>query len=122
MLLPKDMTITELQDLIFQTNKNKGWFDEERTFGDDIALIHTEVSEAFEAYRDRGLEDWYSDYYHELTKTLIPKPEGVGSELADVIIRVLDTCKRYNIDIQAKVTEKALFNTKRNFKHGGKKI
>ena len=32
--------------------KQHGWWDEDRTFGEVIALCHSELSEALEAYRD----------------------------------------------------------------------
>lgn len=34
-----------------ETAREKGWLVEDRTFGDDIALIHSEASEALEDFR-----------------------------------------------------------------------
>ena len=48
------------------------------------------------------------------------KMEGIPSELADVIIRVLDMCEHYGIDIEAALKEKHEFNKTRPYKHGGK--
>jgi hypothetical protein len=45
------------------------------------ALLHSELSEALEAYRGRRLEPY---------TTPAGKPDDVGSELADVLIRLLD--------------------------------
>jgi hypothetical protein len=46
------------------------------------------------------------------------KPIGVPSEMADVIIRVLDFCGKHDIDIERAVNEKMAYNKTRPFKHG----
>ena len=88
------MNLTELQREAHAIAKDHGWWDEERTFGDLIALVHSELSEALEWYREwehvqpmreespqYGLDDPVHGKY---------KPVGVPSELADVVIRVAD--------------------------------
>ncbi|WP_430493564.1 hypothetical protein [Paenibacillus ottowii] len=64
-----------------------------------IALCHSELSEALEEVR-KGREI-YKNYYSEDGKL-----EGVPSELADVVIRILDICGYYNINLQQAVIEK----------------
>ena len=68
-----------------------------------LALIHSEVSEALEAFR---VDD---------------KP-NFAEELADVIIRVLDCCPGLGIDIDAEVRAKMARNRTRGYRHGGKKV
>jgi hypothetical protein len=76
---------------IREINIRLGWRDSRNTFGDYVSLLHTEVSEMVEAYRD-----WRTaDATHRLVNVDengvgVPKPEGVGSEVADVAIRLLD--------------------------------
>ena len=84
------MNLTELQKEAHAIAKEKGWWDTERTFGDLIALVHSELSEALEAYRLHELETWPSQV-GEI-------PLGVPYELADVVIRVADMAEFYGVE------------------------
>src|SRR6185369_7266774 len=48
------------------------------------------------------------------------KPEGIPSELADIIIRVLDIVAFHGIDIAAAIADKMAYNESRTYRHGGK--
>lgn len=102
---------------VYGVNQANGWFDDERTVGDDIALLHSEVSEMLEAYRDGGLADQTATPHQAGS---IPKPEGFGSEAADVLIRLLDTCKRRGVDLAGEFERKLAYNGTRGHRHGGK--
>lgn len=47
-----------------------------------------------------------------------PKPEGVPVELADAIVRILDMCAAWGIDIDEVVAHKMAYNERRPYKHG----
>ena len=38
------------------------------------------------------------------------------------VIRIMDMCGYYGIDLEAMLVEKAEFNKSRSYRHGGKKI
>lgn len=140
--MPK--SLAEMAEEVRLVNEANGWFADERSFGDDIALLHSEVSEAFEAYRHWGLRDvtdeecpdaWgergedgeffiqnHLDHLPEYNKDHVCKPEGVGSEFADVLIRLLDSCHRHGIDLDAEYERKVAHNRTRGWKHGGKRL
>lgn len=93
---------------------SKGWHAVYRSFGDLIALIHSEVSEALEAFRESGQV--------RLVSFVDGKPEGVPIELADVLIRIFDLCEDYEIDLETAYRIKTEYNKSRDYRHGGKRL
>ena len=106
-----------MSNMVYQVNLANGWFEDERTVGDDIALLHSEASEMLEAYRDGGLADQTQERAESGSP---PKPEGFGSEAADVLIRLLDTCLRRDVDLAWEFGRKLEYNATRGNRHGGK--
>jgi hypothetical protein len=49
------------------------------------------------------------------------KPEGIPSELADIIIRVLHMCAFYKVDIAHTLADKMAYNETRPHRNGGKR-
>lgn len=95
--------LAQMSVAVASVNRANGWFDAKRDFGTDIALLHSEVSEAFEGYRNG---DW----------------DNVAEELADILIRLLDTAYRYNIDLDNEFAKKMEKNQSRGYHHGGKAV
>ena len=101
------MDLVELQKEAHAIAKDHGWWDEERTFGDLIALVHSELSEALEAYRVCGIVDCP----HEHTEGA-----GITSELADVVIRVADMAEWLKVDLaQAREEDEDLGEAKQAY-------
>ncbi|HUM06386.1 MAG TPA: hypothetical protein VLT90_13055 [Terriglobales bacterium] len=113
------LTLDEIQDEVRFVNVDKGWRGGMNTFGDYIALLHSELSEALEAFRDNGIAD-QTEPDNGIGAT--PKPEGVGSEFADVLIRLIDTCDVYGIDLEAEYRRKIAYNKTRPYQHGGRTL
>lgn len=108
-----DCSLSFLDDLateIRQINEANGWnvlqadewADRYKVPG-ILALIHSEVSEALEAFRaDDG--------------------ENFVEELADVLIRVLDCVGGLTDEFGEAVSAKLAKNRERGYRHGGKRV
>lgn len=110
-----DLTV---KDLVINAHANaidKGWHDDKRTFGELIALCHSELSEALEEYRAGN----HPSHVYTGEKG---KPEGIPAELADVVIRIADMCGLYEIDLAEAITVKMAYNSTRSHRHGNKVI
>lgn len=106
----------------------KNWGHIDRTIVEELALVTTEVAEAIEEVRDNHAPAYVyrnddRDGEVEITATSPGvKPEGVGPELADVIIRVLNIATKYGIPIENHLKQKSEYNYYREVAHGGKAL
>jgi NTP pyrophosphatase (non-canonical NTP hydrolase) len=93
------MTIQQLTDLIMEQAKQKGFGvkPEDINVAEKIALIHSEISEAFEAYRHKNIDG----------------KDGFKEELGDAIQRILHLCGVFDIDLEKSIINKMESNKER---------
>lgn len=130
------MTIRELTADIHQNAVEHGWWDEKRSFGDILSLCHSELSEALEEHRndkpmcyfvrDTSTFPQYENYYKDETDMSLwnstQKLEGIATEMADCIIRILDWAGKEGIDMESIIEMKHQYNKTRPYRHGNKKL
>ena len=135
MMTPYDtMTQKELERMAFdglaaaqvlahKTATDAGWYTDPvtgqpivRNFGEVVALMHSELSEALEADRKDLMDD------------KLPHRHGTEVEFADCLIRIFDTAGASEMDLAGAFIEKNRFNKQRadhklenRAKEGGKK-
>lgn len=143
-IMPYDVINQQFAAEVHKNAVEQGWWEGERTFPEIVALIHSEVSEALEEYRDGkpllyfpcnaggvcceedgsahcGSRPYDPENPNARCSAQSKKPEGIAAELADVIIRVLDYCAYAGIDIENVLEVKHEYNKSRPYRHGGKK-
>jgi hypothetical protein len=109
----RGLAISELQESAFLNSRSKGFHDGAMNIGEKLALIHSEISEALECYRNHP--EHIADIYIDNRK-----PEGFGVELADAVIRIADLCGAIGVDLEEMIRLKHEYNTTRPYRHGGK--
>jgi hypothetical protein len=121
-------TLTGLIIEIRKLNTAKGWrvhFEPgtpaPRTgpwFAAYCGLATSEVSEALDEYRDKRWSETRPAGFHEWETT--GKPIGVGPELADALIRLLDMIDIWDVDIEYELARVLTYGWTRPYQHGGR--
>ena len=105
--------------------EEKGFHDIGRTQVEDIALMHSELSEALEEIREGTPPLYYRRPDGTTTNEFVTdgeynKPEGKAAELADEVIRVFDSAVEHNDPIVLAIIQKLKYNNTRPTLHGKK--
>lgn len=95
-----------------------------------LMLVHSEISEAFEAFRKdkyARIKD-YEEYSNTISEDLkravfeLHIKDSFEDEIADSLIRLFAICGENNIDIEKHIQLKMRYNEMRGYKYGGKKF
>jgi NTP pyrophosphatase (non-canonical NTP hydrolase) len=104
------MSLKVWSEEVRETNRKNGWNVIEPEQWEDphkvpaiLALIHSEASEALEAFRKDDKKNF-------------------EEELADIVIRVMDCARGLQIDLDSAILSKMEKNKHRGWRHGGKKV
>lgn len=135
------MKINETAKEIYETAKAKGWYDKgARPIPELLMLMVSELSEAMEEYRKNmpplyinlptpeGVSPVEIDFpcfesfvFVDVDKKTIMKPEGIAVEMADCVIRIMDTFAAMGWDLEKIMKAKMEYNNNRPYRHGGKR-
>ena len=96
------MTIKEWQKVTHENAVKHGWYESERPIPELLCLLHSEISEALEAFRNDDEANF-------------------REELADVAIRLFDMSEYLEIDLEGEILKKHRVNKMRPYRHGGKR-
>ena len=117
--------------IIFQNNKEKGFWDKERNVGELLMLVTSELGEAMEAHRkskfsqhrnfDKLVEEGYTWGDSEISYQSVFQrdiKDTFEDEIADSVIRLLDLSAGLGIDLEKHINAKVQFNKLRERLHG----
>lgn len=130
--------LNELSKQIYEGNKLRGFDASKENIGQTLMLVVSELSEALEADRkgkrnrlkafeqelgyvklsisDFETENDYCDWIKDRFETILK--DTFEDEIADAVIRLLDLCAAFEIDIEKHIMYKLKYNSTREFKHG----
>ena len=99
--MDKSLTLDELKKMVMTQAAEKGFGvkPEDINVPEKVALIHSEISEAFEAYRHKNLDGEH----------------GFAEEMGDAVQRILHLCGVMGVDIETEILKKLGENKEREW-------
>jgi NTP pyrophosphatase (non-canonical NTP hydrolase) len=97
--MAEDLSINQIIAEVMRLAAEKGFGTkpEEVSVPEKIALIHSEISECYDAFRHNNLDG----------------KDGFAEELADIIIRVAHLAGVYGVDLEEEIIKKSEYNKNR---------
>lgn len=99
--------INDLTEKAYKTAVEHGWYEVPVSFAEEIALCHSELSEALQEYREGGFST---------------RKDKIAEELADTVIRIFTVSSRHQFDLESAILSKMEKNIHRPYRHGGKLV
>jgi NTP pyrophosphatase (non-canonical NTP hydrolase) len=131
-LLIVDYDMARVQKKCGDLADEKGFWDKGTSHNTPATQLMNMVGELSEAWEEMRKghdipERYYTDPFGKVTPHdidpitgVVNKPEGVPSEMADTVVRIMDTCQHYGLDLAELIAEKLRYNKTRCHRHGGK--
>lgn len=108
------MKFKEIIDESYKIFNDKGWNENRSSVAEIVAHLHAEVSEIWEAWR-------MGDSLTEVKTDENGKLVGIPTELADVVIFIMNFCSQNGIDLEKAILEKNSYNSSRPYRHSKKR-
>ena len=116
--------LNRMAETIHNNAKEKGFYDKIETDDQYLARalmnLHSEISELWESHRKGEITN-LCNKAKKMEELGLKPLVNLEEELADIVIRVLDTSERMGVNIEEAVTIKHEINKIRPYRHGNKK-
>lgn len=110
--------LNEMAIVVYEGNAERGFWDKERNIGETLMLVVTELAEALEAHRKGHMAQSGGELEPSRDEFEKKYKDTFEDEIADAMIRLLDMCGGFSIDLDFHVAQKVKYNSSRERLHG----